>query len=453
MVLRLRFSPMVRLAVLLPWLGLFAVHAQAEVAEVHAELETRSQYDDDAGNNADADDPAIWIHPTKRSRSLVITTLKEGGIDVYDLSGRLLQHLDADSETEIAEPGRFNNADLIYGFPVGDESLDLVVVSDRGRDQLVIFRIRPNYNDRLLPLIEFTSRTQAGNIFTANQDEANDGRTAYGLATAKMSSTGPYYAFVSQNDTTQVARLELLASNDGRVGYRLDKTVALPDLYTLPNGNTWRACQDEDGQEAQVEGMVADVVHDRLYMGQEKVGIVRTSLSAFGNAYEFVDKTTDFGVPYQRIYDEEEEEYLCVLLSGPISGVSGEYLQADVEGLTLYAPPGGNGYLLASSQGDDTFVVYDRRPGNAFVGQFVIGADDDDGLDSVEETDGAMVTNVNLGGEFEDGLLVVQDGENTPEKKDADGETRDNTNFKFVEWEDVAEELDLLIDTRQAVRP
>lgn len=438
------------LALLAPWCAMTTTQA-GEIPSLEAELETRNHYDDRQGNNSDADDPAIWIHTDNRSRSLVFTTLKEGGLDVYNLAGQLLQHIDAEAGTALAEPGRYNNADLIYNFPLADERVDLLVVSDRGRDKLAIYRIRPDYNDRLLPLIDFTSRTQSATLFTANQDEANEGRTAYGLATARLSANGPFYAFVSQNDTTQVARVELLQADDGRIGYRLDKTVALPDRYTLPNGQSWRACQDEDGQEAQVEGMVADVENDVLYLGQEKVGIVRTSLSHFGEQFTLVDKTVEFGVPYQRIYDPQEEEYSCELLPEQDPGFGGKILHADVEGLTLYAPPGKDGYLLVSSQGNNRFAVYQRRPNNAFVGQFAIEADDD--IDSVEETDGAMVTNVNLGGEFTKGLLVVQDGNNDPQVKDADGEVRDNSNFKFVEWGDIADELDLLINTRQSVRP
>jgi 3-phytase len=44
--------------------------------------------------------------------------------------------------------------------------------------------------------------------------------------------------------------------------------------------------------------------------------------------------------------------------SSPTAG--SEYLAADSEGLTIYPLPGnGRGYLLASSQGSSTFIVYD----------------------------------------------------------------------------------------------
>ncbi len=60
---------------------------RGELPTVTAVLETRPSFGDDAGGNADADDPAIWVDPKDPTRSLVVATLKEGGLDVYDLSG------------------------------------------------------------------------------------------------------------------------------------------------------------------------------------------------------------------------------------------------------------------------------------------------------------------------------------------------------------------------------
>ncbi|MGK9220247.1 MULTISPECIES: phytase [unclassified Microbacterium] len=42
---------------------------------------------------------------------------------------------------------------------------------------------------------------------------------------------------------------------------------------------------------------------------------------------------------------------------------------------------------------------------------------------------------------FDGGLLVVQDGDNTPE-----GSDEASTNFKFLAWEDVAERSGLDLD-------
>lgn len=45
-------------------------------------------------------------------------------------------------------------------------------------------------------------------------------------------------------------------------------------------------------------------------------------------------------------------------------------------------------------------------------------------------------------GDFDQGLFVAHDGANTPAVPD-----RENTNFKFTGWGDIAEELGLDVDT------
>ncbi len=43
---------------------------------------------DDAPATVDADDPAIWVHRQRPADSLVIATLKDAGLVVYDLRGK-----------------------------------------------------------------------------------------------------------------------------------------------------------------------------------------------------------------------------------------------------------------------------------------------------------------------------------------------------------------------------
>lgn len=63
----------------------------------------------------------------------------------------------------------------------------------------------------------------------------------------------------------------------------------------------------------------------------------------------------------------------------------------------------------------------------------------DGGVDGVQESDGAAVLTAPLGPEFPGGLLVVQDGDNTPEVLDAEGEPRAITNFKYLRCDEVAQ--------------
>ena len=123
-----------------------------------------------------------------------------------------------------------------------------------------------------------------------------------------------------------------------------------------------------------------------------------------------------------------------VKLIDQVKDLGGTHLTNDVEGLTIYYGANGTGYLLASSQGDNTFVAYTREGDNEYVGNFAVG--NNGSIDSVQESDGADVINVPLGANFPFGLFVTQDGDNEPATI-VDGENI-NSNFKLVPWENIA---------------
>src|SRR5688572_33011295 len=68
--------------------------AFAEPPEISSAVDTApfSSYDE-APATVDADDPAIWVHPERSQDSLIIGTLKDAGLVVYDLRGKVLQYL------------------------------------------------------------------------------------------------------------------------------------------------------------------------------------------------------------------------------------------------------------------------------------------------------------------------------------------------------------------------
>ncbi|WP_443078291.1 phytase [Streptomyces sp. SP17KL33] len=406
----------------------------AALPTVTATSESAALYDDEPGGNADADDPAIWRNPADPDRSLVVATAKEGGLRVYDLDARLVQSLAAPKPpTQDDAPGRYNNVDLVTGLRTSAGRADVAVVSDRGNDRLRIYRIDPARPNG--PLTDITDPAAAP-VFSADQTEINDQRTAYGLATWTDRATGRSYALVSQRERTRLTLLELLPAAGGTVGYRKIRTLDLPASFRLPDGTRWSPC-GEPGELPQVEGMVVDPATGTLYAGQEDIGIWRLRADLTGKPV-LVDRTREYGVP--GTYDEETEE--CVPGADP--GYGGKRLSADVEGLTIYQEPDGDGYLLASSQGDDTFALYDREvnEGNEYEGGFRVGAASDT-LDGVEECDGAAVLNAPLGRRYPRGLLVVQDGHETPEVPDGEGGTRTATGFKFVDLGELADATDL----------
>jgi len=239
-----------------------------------------------------------------------------------------------------------------------------------------------------------------------------------------------------------------VATGDGRVTYRRVEVITVPHEFRLPNGAAWTPCEASDEELPQVEGMVVDVERDILYLAQEDVGIWAWPLSERRPRLRLVDKVREFGVPYDRIYLPEEDEFSCALHFSQDPGYGGRHLSADAEGLTVYYGRGRSGYLLASSQGDSTYAVYERSGHNAFLGTFRVGSAG--AIDGAEHSDGAAVVNVPLGPAFPRGLFVTHDGENTPAATSPDGEPRENTNFKFVAWEDIANVFPrpLLIDTQ-----
>ncbi|MGK7951779.1 MAG: phytase [Xenococcaceae cyanobacterium] len=160
------------------------------------------------------------------------------------------------------------------------------------------------------------------------------------------------------------------------------------------------------------------------------------NLSLQGNPEEFF--YWDIIHPTATANDLIAEELLEILPSGTTQfATETPSLVPDVEGLTIYYGEDSNGYLLASSQGDSTFAIYDRAGSNSYLEKFAI--------DNVEESDGADVINLPLGDKFSAGLLVVQDGSNEPAvvfPDPEDGEIQNfNTNFKYVSLADFADIL------------
>jgi 3-phytase len=382
--------------------------------EVTPRAETPALFDDEAGGDADGDDPAIWIHPRDRRHSLVIATAKNGGLRVYDLRGRELQSIATPAAPgPDDEPGRFNNVDLVHGFTLHGRRVDLAVVSDRGRDQLRSYRIdpvaaaagRPPLYDVTAPGVPFA--------FSRDQAEVDVQATAYGLATYGQ------HVVVSRRSRPEIGLFRLVATGAG-VSYRRVDRLEFPGTFRLPDGTAWSPCQDP-GDLPQFEGMTVDPVTGTLYAAQEDVALWRVAVrhGRFRGTPRVVERTREYGVPAR--FDPVADE--CVVDYDADPGFGGR-IAADVEGLAIYRDT-----LLVSSQGDNTFVTYDRWS-NRPTGRFAVV--DGPAADGSQDCDGAAVVATPLPG-YPGGLLVVHDGENTPGVPGEDGEPRTNSNFKFID--------------------
>ncbi|WBQ05721.1 phytase [Kribbella sp. CA-293567] len=373
---------------------------------VRAAGETAVNWDDAAGGDANADDPAIWVNTRRPGASLVLGTLKEGGLTVFGLNGEEVQ------KVRVPAGGRFNNVDVVAGVTLGGQRRDLAVVTDRGLDKLRVYSV----NER--GVRDITSPV-APLVFSKNSAEVEEQRTAYGVAAINVG--GQAYVAVSRRSESRIALFRLVAGRAGTVSYQLVKQLDLPATFTLSNGSTWSPCE-EPGDRPQFEGMVFDRTTGTLYAAQEDVGIWRIPLAG---KPALLERTREFGQP--AAYDEETEE--CAP-TGPVSPDGGKRLSADAEGLTI-AYRGAGKTLYASSQGDSTFATFRITPkGLEFRDAFEVV--DGGATDGVQHSDGAAVTTQPLGPSFPHGLLAVHDGEDTP----GDGD-REGTNFKLVRLEQV----------------
>jgi 3-phytase len=199
------------------------------------------------------------------------------------------------------------------------------------------------------------------------------GISTYGSCMYRSPDSGRFYYFVNSQDG-EVEQWELFDDGAGKVE---GKKVRSFDVGS------------------QTEGCVADDDLGHLYIGEESEGIWKYDAEPDGGDRRvLVDSTGDEG-----------------------------HLDADVEGLAIAYGKGGAGYLVASSQGNDSFVVYRRGGDNAYVTSF--GIEKGNGIDGVDETDGIEVSTARLGPAFPRGVLVAQDGKND------DG----NQNYKLVPWQ------------------
>jgi 3-phytase len=148
--------------------------------------------------------------------------------------------------------------------------------------------------------------------------------------------------------------LRLVAGPAGTLGFERVDRIELPSTFAVPPRGNWTPCEEGVDELSQTEGMAADARRGFLFAAQEDVGIWRVPVGGgrFG-APKLIDRVREFGKPYTRTFDPDEEEFACEL-DEDAPGAGSDYLAADADGLTIYRLAGARGYLLASSQGSST---------------------------------------------------------------------------------------------------
>ncbi len=208
------------------------------------------------------------------------------------------------------------------------------------------------YNDRTQKVI----RVYAVDAKTRQLARVDDGSIHtglnYGFTLYHSAKTGKFYAVTVPEEAPGGAeQYELTDNGEGRVTGK--KVRAWPQPKS--------------------EGCVADDETGRLYIGEEEGGIWELGAEP------------DDEIPGKIIIPVTEHGF-----------------EADIEGLTILYGADGAGYLIASSQGNGQYKVFDRKAPHAYVTTFTIAG--------TRDTDGIDLVNVPLGPKFPAGVFVAHNG-------------------------------------------
>ncbi len=251
---------------------------------VTADAETYSVSSPNVADDA-ADDMAVWVHPTRPEKSIIVGSNKKGGVVVFDLEGK---------ELAFYPTGRINNIDVTYSFQLGKQKIDLVGCTNRSEQSVNLYQVMP----------DGTLKDIAARKLLVDTILVKD---VYGFCFYKSQK---HYLFLNGKNG-MVQQFELIATDTNTIDLKLARQFSF---------------------QSQTEGMVADEFFKVLYIGEEDKGIWRISAEPdSGNQPELVAQ----------------------------SGEENPKIRFDVEGLALYINKE-FGYLLARSQGNFTYAVFDR---------------------------------------------------------------------------------------------
>ena len=277
--------------------------------------------------------------------------------------------------------GKINNVDVRYNFLLHGEKIDIAAATNRTNNTIELLRI----NKQTGELSDIAARDIKSGV-----------SEVYGISLYVSPVTGDHYVFVN-GKAGKVEQWKLNPYDSNKV----DATMVR---------EFWVG--------SQVEGMVADDEKSDLYIGEENVCVWKYGAEP-----------------------EDGEKRQKINMSDTIN----PNIAYDIEGLTLYYAEGGKGYLIVSSQGNNSFALFNRQDNNQYIMSFSIETGKI--IDGAEETDGIDITNMGLGPKFPMGLFVVQDGLNYI------NDSLTNQNFKLISWEKIANLASppLIIDTNYCV--
>jgi 3-phytase len=296
----------------------------------------------------DPDDPAIWVHPTDPTRSVIIGTMKvaapAGAVVVFGLDGQIQQ--------VVSGIDRPNNVDVEYGFRLAGRTVDIAVATERLARQLRIFRIDPA-DGRLIDL---------GGVPILEGQEGEAG-APMGIGLYRRKGDGAIFAIVAPKEGPRDGYLWQYRLSDGGGGRVVAEFVRRFGTFSA---TTVR-------EENEIEAVAVDDALGYVYYADEADGI-----------HKWHADPDDPGAGRE------------------LAHFARTGFRGDREGVAIYALPDGTGYIVCTDQldRDSEFHVYPREgaPGNPHDHSREIavlrgGADATDGLEISSSSLGSGLPN------------------------------------------------------------
>ena len=293
----------------------------------------------------DSDDPAIWINRTDPLKSLVLGTDKnsDGGLFAFNLDGKIV--------AQARGLQRPNNVDVLTGFRLGGETMDIAVVTEREMQRLRVFRL-PD----LTPL-------DRGDLVVFDGDKE---RAPMGIALYQRPRDHVAFAIVG-----------------GKTGPK--------------EGYLWQYRLEDDGA-----GMIRMSLVRKFgsFTGEKEIESIAVDASV-GSVY-YSDES--YGVREYAADPDSKDADRELSVSGR------EGFAKDREGISIYPLTEKAGYLVVSDQGANSFRIFRRESPEGelrqheFLKAVQVAAVDSDGSD---------VTAVPLGPKFPSGLFVAMSADRT----------------------------------------
>ncbi len=251
----------------------------------------------------DTDDPAIWIHPTDPSLSIIIGTDKggntgKGGLYVFDMNGKI------DHKRSVTNLQRPNNVDIAYGLDINGVKTDIAVCTERNTNSIRVFS--------LPDMIAI----DGGGIAVFDDDTL---RAPMGIALYKDAKTNNIYAIVGRKTGPSE-------------GY-LYQYILGADATGVVRGSLQRKFGKFSGNK-EIEAILVDNELGYVYCSDEGVGVRK----------------------YYAHPDSSQTELALFATEG---------IAEDHEGLSIYKANDGTGYILLSDQQANQFHIFPREGTNA----------------------------------------------------------------------------------------